>query len=1122
MANTIDIDVGDSLLVGPQGPQGEIGPRGYGIKGIDKTGSNKLVDTYTVTFDDNRTATFEVTNGKGIASIDLTSKVENVDTYTITYNDETTSTFTVTNSNVSREEFEEALELTNSEMDDGLEEGEDVNLTGVAKTDLDITVCGNTKQETTATGKNLIDFSNPKSIGSNTTYTFNNDIIDISGTGAFIMTRFLITDLYKNNAGKTLKIAFEELDVTNFDSKSNIIIQATVYHNDGTGNDYLVMLNKDSTTINRQIPDDTSNIDSVQLIVYANNSNTETTSAVKIVKPMLIFSTSEPKPYEPYSGGVPSPSPDYPQDIQVVTGDNTVVIEGKNLYDSDYRMTNGKISTVNCTCTEENGIFKMRATSADAQIWHVVATGNEYTQNAGKLYEFKDENYTVKISDDSLKHNHVTYYDENMISLGYLSFGNSTFNISKSSKEGAKYFSIRVGNGGAVPGIDYEFTIMMNKGTESLPYVPYFEPQSYPLSLREMKLASVDESNRDYIHKDGTKWYKHESIIEIILNGTENWKVDQSTANYMVYTLAKSNTFTNLCNGYSSHFIFTPQASGIVTLGNVLRAGPSDVIYVVIQLEDYPNLNTVAALKSWLAENNVTVHCVAKTPTEVEITDTTLIQQLEALNKATAKGNNFIVTTETDGVKPILKVQYKESTRAKADDLEERVETLENQIKGAGHVYGIKRKRVDNSSSEWERTDDSIGLVANATHDGTEVQNDFDNLSPWKDIISFNLDLETGKKKAYYGDPDFKFDGSNGDVYTHIPDIYYKVWQDEDYDYVQIADFAKTGFTKCDAFDIQRYKAGIVGDVLHSYSGLVPAGYNGIEYFREKTKTNLGENYCLLDWRYFVIQLLYLVEYADYNAQSKLGNGFSGMRKKATDVSLLAENNTHRFVVNVTGGNAFIVGQTINIGTTGEKYDIAESRKITAISDYDSDGVVGKSITFNGGAITTTITSAIWSGAQHCGQCDSLGMKSGCLINDAKHEVIYRGIEDLYGNITQNIDGINIRDRQAYVCYNPDDYVSDKFEAPYEPIGYIDVDTNGYIKTLGFDTNNPLIRLPIESGGSTQTYITDYSAQNPGDRVARVGGTLENGAYNGPWYYTLSGAKSSAGWNNGARVIKYK
>lgn len=1108
MANTIDIDVGDSLLVGPRGPQGEIGPRGYGIKRIDKTGSNKLVDTYTVTFDDNRTATFEVTNGKGIASIDLTSTVENVDTYTITYNDETTSTFTVTNSNVSREEFEEALELTNSEMDDGLEEGEDVQLTGVAKTDLDITVCGNTKQETTATGKNLIDFSNPKSIGSNTTYTFNNDIIDISGTGAFIMTRFLITDLYKNNAGKTLKIAFEELDVTNFDSKSNIIIQATVYHNDGTGNDYLVMLNKDSTTIDRKIPDDTSNIDSVQLVVYANNSNTETTSAVKIVKPMLIFSTSEPKPYEPYSGGVPSPSPSYPQDIQVVTGENTVVIEGKNLYDNFIKPG---ITIHNAKITYDKGQIVLTGIGSDSYIGVIKNKTETWGISAGQLISVKEnKNYTLNIDNSTISKNYVTYYDENKVSIGVDYNVASTYRFT--TPEGTKYLSLRIGLGNVAGGVEQRFNVTLNEGTEVLPYVSYFESQSYPLSLGEMKLAGVDENNRDYIHKNGTKWYIHRAINKKTFDGTEDWHKSSNTQ-VDKYTLTVQNVKegTALANYFGSTHQYSSIVNKIYTNGN----------QIVINFSEY-GTSTVEDFKTWLSTHNTETYYLISSPTEEEITDTTLIQQLEALSKATAKGNNFIVTTETNGLKPILKVQYKESTRAKADDLEERVETLENQIKGAGHVYGIKRKRVDNSSSEWERTDDSIGLVANATHDGTEVQNDFDNLSPWKDIISFNLDLETGKKNAYYGDPDFKFDGSNGDVYTHIPDIYYKVWQDEDYDYVQIADFAKTGFTKCDAFDIQRYKAGIVGDVLHSYSGLIPASGKSIGEYRDILHTNLDENYCLLDWRYFTIQLLYLVEYADYNAQSKLGKGFSGLTHRASDVSLLAESNTHRFVVNTTAGNNLIVGQRISIGTGTEKDDIAKNRKITAITDYNSDGIIGKSITFDGAAVTTTITSVIWSSQQSSGNCDILGMKSGCLVDDAKHEVIYRGIEDLYGNITHFIDGINIKDNQAYICYEPTEYISDRFESPYESIGYINVAGSGYIKTLGFDTNNPLTRFPIEVGGSTQTYITDYSTQNSGNRIVRVGGTLQDGAYDGPWYYTLTSTSSSRGWNTGARVIKYK
>lgn len=68
-----------------------------GINNIAKTSTDVLVDTYTITFADQSTATFTVTNGKAIVSIEKTGTVGLVDTYTITYNDEDTDTFTVAN-----------------------------------------------------------------------------------------------------------------------------------------------------------------------------------------------------------------------------------------------------------------------------------------------------------------------------------------------------------------------------------------------------------------------------------------------------------------------------------------------------------------------------------------------------------------------------------------------------------------------------------------------------------------------------------------------------------------------------------------------------------------------------------------------------------------------------------------------------------------------------------------------------------------------------------------------------------------------------------------------------------------------------------------------------------------
>lgn len=68
-----------------------------GIQTIEKTSTSGLVDTYTITFSNQTTTTFTVTNGKSIVGIAKTGTVGLVDTYTITYNNGDPTTFTVTN-----------------------------------------------------------------------------------------------------------------------------------------------------------------------------------------------------------------------------------------------------------------------------------------------------------------------------------------------------------------------------------------------------------------------------------------------------------------------------------------------------------------------------------------------------------------------------------------------------------------------------------------------------------------------------------------------------------------------------------------------------------------------------------------------------------------------------------------------------------------------------------------------------------------------------------------------------------------------------------------------------------------------------------------------------------------
>lgn len=311
------------------------------------------------------------------------------------------------------------------------------------------------------------------------------------------------------------------------------------------------------------------------------------------------------------------------------------------------------------------------------------------------------------------------------------------------------------------------------------------------------------------------------------------------------------------------------------------------------------------------------------------------------------------------------------------------------------------------TDTAWERTDDNIGKIANATKDGTEVQNDFDNLSPWKDIISFNYDSAQQLATAYYGDDDFTFSPSdtNVNVFTKIPQFWYKRWIDEDdYEHIQIADYAAEGFLESKEFAIARYLYEGSTSSPRSCSGLVPLVDTTGQSYQTGAKS-LGNNICLFDWRAVgAIQLLYLVEYADNNSQETLGKGISS-------------------------GSMF----------------------------------------------------------NYSGQLDSLGMKSGCLINDAAHSVMYRGIEDIFGNVHQLIDGVNINNRQAYVCTYPTTYEFEKYDGNYVQVGYVNSpSTYSYISKLGYDENYPLLMLPIEcSGVNGNTGFTDSYSQFRGKMVYR-------------------------------------
>lgn len=502
--------------------------------------------------------------------------------------------------------------------------------------------------------------------------------------------------------------------------------------------------------------------------------------------------------------------------------------------------------------------------------------------------------------------------------------------------------------------------------------------------------------------------------------------------------------------------------------------------------------------------------------TQVGLVEGAGTQQVNSVNGA---GTTQVGNVTTEGNNQVTRVQQEgASYDVRIGDLEGRVTILERKC---GKKYGVRRRITGNTSSAWERIGDAVGLIANAQIGNEAVINNFDDIFPWCDIKDCNVD-SNGDITHFIGEVGFT---RESEVYVYIPKHWIKRWketvieeeQEIQYEYIFIADYNAPGYTKIDSYMVGKYDTAYdENNIVVSMTGMVPKTEYSKANFRNKAKAK-GTKWSLLDWHWFDLQDLYLVEYADYNSESKLGHGNIYYD---TVTSLLEEESTNRMVVSSVPSGIY-VGKTISIGTGGGNFSIARSRQVTEINDYDENGITGKEIVFDGTQVNLTTESKMWGSPQISGVLDSFGNKSGCLVSDMYHPVTYRGIENIFGNVWQHIDGINIKDRQTYVCYDRTKYANDKFDDGYEEIGYANASTSDtYIREVGYDEDNQLIALPIVTSGSSSTYLCDAYWSSTGNRILCVGGSANtNGSLCGLFASGCSYASSDSRWHLGARLL---
>ena len=296
--------------------------------------------------------------------------------------------------------------------------------------------------------------------------------------------------------------------------------------------------------------------DSCDKISFSISAPEEEGAEMIIDNIILVKGTPSSITYEPYVGGKASPNPDYPQNIEVVTGRQEVSINGKNL-----------LKFSNDTNTRRNQFTYITETPE-----LVVCNKNESGSNFYAKYEIyieQGQKYTLSVEDTSAK----TFYGYSDDLWGTAVSGLSNQNVSKSVP--FKFTASYTGN--LVIGFygNYNYNPltltkpMIEKGSTATTYEA-FKGQSYEINLGK---NLFDISTADYVSKCtlNNEIYTTDTLIQGDRNAVFGY---QANNNYTVYpnetyylsadiklvsgTCSGINVFRFNTNGFTNTMIISP------------------------------------------------------------------------------------------------------------------------------------------------------------------------------------------------------------------------------------------------------------------------------------------------------------------------------------------------------------------------------------------------------------------------------------------------------------------------------------------------------------------------------------------------------------------------------------
>lgn len=582
--------------------------------------------------------------------------------------------------------------------------------------------------------------------------------------------------------------------------------------------------------------------------------------------------------------------------------------------------------------------------------------------------------------------------------------------------------------------------------------------------------------------------------------GTAKTGVEQATSN-------ANKAITNANNAKSN-------LEKVITSAGTAQGTLQDVINAANQMKgqlDTSNSTAVTAKKNLDAA--IDEASTAKTQLSEVITNAGKIKTAlsEVITQANAAKTNLDNSVKT--ANQVLQSLDSENTAAASNIEELRSENFNSQEILAGvadlraylgltddDIVGVQ---VDYKNKSFKRIAGAANLTKGA---------DFDRFSMFGGRRRCNV-ADDGTIVAWHGDPDYKEDGTMGQVMVYQPKFYYLVCP-------VVYDPIETGIgyhlRKANYYVSEKPRAG-----FRLHPAFYDANGNEIDYFLTSAYEGSiwdadGDAYLLQDEQVM-------------NAGGDKFSSISGARPASgstqgltrTAIEQMAQNrgaNWHGDLIKQVSAEQMLM--IIEMGMMNLQTAIAQG-VVTLPWETGSD----KTSSY---AAVTGSTSGIGNGT---GRAERTTTYEGGVAKeytvDGKTSVCWRGKENFWGNIWKFVYGINIWGNgkmgggQPYIC-SDFNFAENKNSGNYEGAGFTATNVTGYISAMGYSTICDWLFIASECTGNSSLPVGDYTniTQNlNGYRIARLGGCWTYGGVAGAFYWTLFNGVGSRFRYIGGRLV---